>query len=311
MKYKDPITGELRDVIIKSGDTLPIGTIVDFDGDIIPDGYEEATEASDVVNSLEGNEIYRAPSVKAVNEVLNGEKSMGSIVVEDVTCKNLFNKNSVLKGYELQNSDGSAATNSDWFVSDYIEIEPNKDYYLSGGRTRGTTNAFYDSEKNYLGHISALSGKITSLDNAKFVRFNGQLNELDSDIQFETGKVKTNYVEHKDFDNTKHTLYENLGGTESNITLNDDINNYKEIEIFFRERKNYANSTKVRVEDANYFNLSVVFNDDTYTYIVNKNISISGAILTAGKAYRAVFGENNYQAYQATNMSIYKVVGYK
>lgn len=214
MKYKDPITGELRDVIIKSGDTLPIGTIVDFDGDVIPDGYEEATEASDVVNSLEGNEIYRAPSVKAVNEVLNGEKSMGSIIVEDVTCKNLFNKNSVLKGYELQSSDGSATTNSDWFVSDYIEIEPNKDYYLSGGRTIGTTNAFYDSEKNYLGHISALSGKITSLDNAKFVRFNGRLNELDSNIQLEKGPAATNYVEHKEFSNKQiYSTSEQVIGT--------------------------------------------------------------------------------------------------
>ena len=40
MKYRDPQTGEFKDITVKASDTLPIGTIVDYDGDIVPDGWE-------------------------------------------------------------------------------------------------------------------------------------------------------------------------------------------------------------------------------------------------------------------------------
>lgn len=43
MKYRNPNTGELKDIYVKASDTLPIGTIVDYEGDTVPDGYEKAT----------------------------------------------------------------------------------------------------------------------------------------------------------------------------------------------------------------------------------------------------------------------------
>lgn len=39
MKYK--YNNEWKDLTVKAGDTLPIGTIVDYDGDTVPTGYEE------------------------------------------------------------------------------------------------------------------------------------------------------------------------------------------------------------------------------------------------------------------------------
>ena len=44
MKYKDPITGEIKDIYVKALDNLPVGSIVEFDGSTIPDGYEEVEE---------------------------------------------------------------------------------------------------------------------------------------------------------------------------------------------------------------------------------------------------------------------------
>ena len=38
MKCND--NGTIKDIVIKSGDTLPVGTIVEYDGETIPDGYE-------------------------------------------------------------------------------------------------------------------------------------------------------------------------------------------------------------------------------------------------------------------------------
>ena len=39
MKYND--NGEYKDIYIKTFDTLPVGAEVDYDGDSVPDGWEE------------------------------------------------------------------------------------------------------------------------------------------------------------------------------------------------------------------------------------------------------------------------------
>lgn len=46
MKYRDPITGELKDIYVKASDTLPIGTVVEYDGDVIPDGYAKVDDSN-------------------------------------------------------------------------------------------------------------------------------------------------------------------------------------------------------------------------------------------------------------------------
>lgn len=172
MKYRDHDTGELKDIYVKASDTLPIGAEVDYNGTEVPEGWEEVDELN-----------------------------LGDIIVDDIKCKNIFNKYSVLNGYELVNTSGTVSPNSGWFVSDYIEVEPNKSYYLSGNRTYGSTNAFYDINKNYLGYVSGITGLINTPANTKYIRFNGRLSELDNNIQLEKGTVATKYVEHKEFNN--------------------------------------------------------------------------------------------------------------
>lgn len=240
MKYKDPITGELRDVIIKSGDTLPIGTIVDFDGDVIPDGYEEATEVSDVVNSLEGNEIYRAPSVKAVNEVLNGNKPMGSIVVEDITCKNLFPMPSggTSNGVTLTVNDdgtfnlkGTATARADFliFVSNKnTKIVSGETYTLSANKSLDA--GAYAMVETYNGStwveqalsIGSSTNPATGAINltgtqVRFMIRVTQGNTVDMEnvgVQLEKGSVATNYVEHKEYENKEiYSTSEQVIGT--------------------------------------------------------------------------------------------------
>lgn len=64
MKYKDPVTGEMKTLSVKAADTLPIGTIVDYDGDTVPDGWEEVSDYSeDEIDTgqkwIDGKPIYR------------------------------------------------------------------------------------------------------------------------------------------------------------------------------------------------------------------------------------------------------------
>ena len=79
-----------------------------------------------------------------IEDYIDGETSMGSIIVEDIECKNLFNKNTVSTGYYL-NTAGNLEVNTNYVVSDFIEVEEGKTYFLP---TRGTTRTkFYDSSK--------------------------------------------------------------------------------------------------------------------------------------------------------------------
>lgn len=62
MKYK--YNNEWKDLTVKAGDTLPIGTIVDYDGDTVPIGYEEVnsystTEVKTGDTWIDGKPIYR------------------------------------------------------------------------------------------------------------------------------------------------------------------------------------------------------------------------------------------------------------
>ena len=67
IKYRDKETGEFKDAYSKSGDTLPVGTVVDYDGEEIPSGWEEvdytdniySTEEKIVGTWIDGKRIYR------------------------------------------------------------------------------------------------------------------------------------------------------------------------------------------------------------------------------------------------------------
>ena len=39
MKYKDPVTGQLKEISLKTADTLPIGTVVAYSGSNEPSGW--------------------------------------------------------------------------------------------------------------------------------------------------------------------------------------------------------------------------------------------------------------------------------
>ena len=64
---------------LESGDALPIGTIVDYDGDTVPDGYEEisdySTDEIKIGTWIDGKPIYRK-----VVEYRFGEKDTENVM---------------------------------------------------------------------------------------------------------------------------------------------------------------------------------------------------------------------------------------
>ena len=64
IKYKD--NGTYKDIVVKVGDTQPIGTIVDYDGAEVPNGWEEVDDPNDYSTTeqrvgkwIDGKPLYR------------------------------------------------------------------------------------------------------------------------------------------------------------------------------------------------------------------------------------------------------------
>lgn len=141
-------------------------------------------------------------SATRINGLLDGEESMGSIVVEDIKSKNLFDKNKVLFNAELVAATGATKSNSTYFVSDFMDVKGLSNVYLSStGKTAGSSNCFYDENKQFIKNIPAITGKIPVPENSVYMRFNCLISEIDNDIQVEAGTIRTNYNKHINFDN--------------------------------------------------------------------------------------------------------------
>ena len=64
IKYKD--NGEYKDIVVKVGDTLPIGTEVDYEGAEVPNGWEEVDDPNEYSTTeqvigkwIDGKPLYR------------------------------------------------------------------------------------------------------------------------------------------------------------------------------------------------------------------------------------------------------------
>lgn len=126
-------------------------------------------------------------------------------------AKNLCHFNNVKNEYSI-NSSGKVISDymwSKWLTTDFIEVEPNTKYTLSGIRYGSSSryHAWYDSNKNPISAFPRYvpagqndSQTVTSPSNAKYIRFsiyNGyKVTEQDERLyfQFEKGSTATSYA---------------------------------------------------------------------------------------------------------------------
>ena len=135
-----------------------------------------------------------------LNGLLNGSEAMGNIVVGDVKCKNLFNKDDVLDNYYLNNGelviDSSMCTNNS-----YIEVEPNKNYVFSCNTSSTMFIDEYDENKNFIGHITEWEKTeiaFTTTTTTKYIRTSITKTSKDR-AQIEEGTTATEYTPAKSF----------------------------------------------------------------------------------------------------------------
>ena len=150
--------------------------------------------------------------IKENNNMLNGTKPMGSIVVDDVKCKNMLNYDLFLLG-NISNT-GEYQYNTINFVSDYIEVQPNTKYIASANAPQKFFQITeFDSSKTFIQKksISDVSlNPITTTSNTKYIRVSYNKDNITTmskqyleevEAQLELGEVRTSYTPYKDFEN--------------------------------------------------------------------------------------------------------------
>ena len=137
------------------------------------------------------------PSSPQAVHTITGENNI-------IVCgKNLFNKNDIVNGKWLNTDDGHESSNASYGHSNYILIDSNNSYYLSGMLSGSGTNpgaCFYDINKTFISGVknnnatSILYNNIPA--NAKYIQISFLLADLDT-IQLEKGSTATTYEPYK------------------------------------------------------------------------------------------------------------------
>ena len=255
-----------------------------------------------------------------LNGLLDGDEAMGNLVVDSIRSKNMFNKDILITGYLYDN--GNIYANTAWAISDYIPIEPNTAYTSSGfagGSGNNPARCYYASDKTYISGVTHNSNNPftdTAPANAYYMRESVKKDDIDT-LQVEKGASATNYTSFQNLDNTSYVLYDNATGTNNNVTLSDNINNYSYIEVYFKRSTSTTNpgysSTKF-YPSSETITLTSSYLGISAALIYSTNYVVSGTNLSLQyyMNLRITLPGGNIVVEQDTNnLYITRVVGYK
>lgn len=131
--------------------------------------------------------------------------NLGDIEINSITCKNLFNKNTIISGW-LRYSDNVLVdpTSTTFSTSDYIVIEENETYTLNLYNSTQLASGgimFYNENREWIQPGIPETKTVitfTTPENAKYVKFVLR-NEAKNYIQLEKGDEATKYTDYKTF----------------------------------------------------------------------------------------------------------------
>ena len=256
---------------------------IDPDGDVIT--LEDiAKSVNDILSHQFGDAIVCEASGGGItlndssNRELRGltlygteETASTESVTVKVGGKNLFNKDTVLDGFLIDDNTGECnKSNYGHVASDWIPISG--DYAtITTIQTSGSWGAFYDKDKQYVskwsGYLPGMSNKTIAIPtNAKYVRVTTLGSALDS-FQLELGSVATAYEPYKE----PQTLV---------VPTPNGLQTGKVLEVDARELHTYKPNTTITNDSG--AKMSVEYVADTKAYIDNKFTELQSAILASG-----------------------------
>ena len=129
--------GELKELVIKANDSIPADSVIDFDGDVVPEGYEQVEDKGEIYSTeeqrigtwIDGKPLYR----KVYNKIaLNGNETIVE-ATEGITVQMIFgwfiytDSKSVqtIGAYRAMNT---ASTSRAFWDGTYIKVQGGTDW---------------------------------------------------------------------------------------------------------------------------------------------------------------------------------------
>lgn len=132
-------------------------------------------------------------------------------LINKITGKQLFNKNNVMSGYF--NSSGSIVSSGSWYYQ-YIKVQPNENYVISGVATNNPTPQVveFDKDMNFVRRVMSYRvGKFITNENTAYVGVSVINTDL-STYQFEKNSIATEFEPYKEniitYDLKKENLFD-------------------------------------------------------------------------------------------------------
>ena len=245
-----------------------VGTHLFYDGD---NTDIDITYKKYILNT-KFSRLYNTEEKPIKSAILKGntDENLQSVKMPTlkIAGKNLFDKSKIKEhyGFDLD----SVVNKYNWFVSDYIPVQPNTDYKI----IKTSRIHIYDENKTLIDYPKPTDGIFTTPTNAAFLRINGQLVELDT-WQVEEGSITTEYESYK---STILSLNED-------ITLRSNGDIYDELNLltgYLTQRIDENNKVLAQVvvksidistvdQDGNDTELST-FNDITYVTLSSEGL---------------------------------------
>ena len=148
--------------------------------------FDQTYMTDEFLQQIAGN--AQINSTPALRSITRPKLAVGSVGVNEVdfikTSKNLFNFNTITKGYYI-NSSGDLIEDANDFISDFIEVEPSTlysyDYF--------TFISYYDENKNFIKRISKTQTSHSTPANCAYIRVSATgINDM-SDRQVVKGNI--------------------------------------------------------------------------------------------------------------------------
>ena len=122
------------------------------------------------------------------------QKKMATPYLEAIKGKNLFDKSAVTNGKYVNMGNGNLSPNESYSASDFIKVEPNTTYTISGTSQQ---YAIYDISKKYIRGIRS-PRTFTTASNEVYVRISLFTTELNL-VQVELGSIATSYEDYNTY----------------------------------------------------------------------------------------------------------------
>ena len=310
IKYKDSTTGNMLPVSVKVGDTLPVGTEIDYDGESVPLGWEQVADGDLIVSPTE-------PSGNDRRKVwLRHTKNLSNGINQGYYLNNACNlagtstsdNGLVIDVSNLANVTVSTSISQTRYRVACISALPSGSGVTAynGVNKDGTSDTITIDTENY----SYLVVNATDLTKIQ-VEAGTTATPYTSYVTDKTYILNDNNIYEEFINNEPVVLWKNPSRTaifsNQTITLNDSLTNYKFYEIIFnRTNGDYTISTGRIPTDRN--TMLQIFR--AYGFIRGVEIA-SNTTLAIGEATR-------YDSYGGSNTSINnnycipeQILGYK